>query len=492
MTEPRSVSYDPAMIRIKQWPFLLWIAGLSVVASLTFSVVKAARAPMTYDEAYTYLRFARQPSKAILRDYHLPNNHIAHSLLLRAVTRRFGDGPFAIRLPALAGGLVWFVGLIFLARRLDAHVGAIWLALVAWTPTLIDYNALARGYSLGCGLSFLAIVALLLSRESERKKSKWNGVRSGVYLATAGVLSGTAIGCVPVFGIVSVAATIAFLLIGAWPIRLASIRRTAARGALIAFGAVPTSLGYYWWVQVRPSKWPWGYDSFGELIQQFWKNMLNLPTDLGQTNSMWLAAGVGILGIAGLALARRHRDWTAGLLLLTWLLSIVGLVIARTTIRSLWPFPRTLLFLVPLTMLALLYAPFSWLGRWPRVRLLVSVVSVGVMMVWTIVSFDSRVHPVWRSNAGVPWALAEIDRTRRIEEPIVIRIPWGIDICVEYELLRRPRPNIHITTEGDFDYRIMFDPGNIPNDRRHLTTTDSSSGLIVLRPAPRPSKPSAR
>lgn len=489
MTGLRGASYDPIMVRNRRWPHLAWIAGLSVIASVTLSVVKAARAPITYDEAYTYLRFARQPSRAILRDYHLPNNHIAHSLLVRAATRRFGNGPLAIRLPALVGGLACFAGMIFLARRLDAHVGAVWLALVAWTPALIDYNGLARGYSLGCGLTFLAIVALLTADESGRKQPKGNRVRSGACLVLAGILSGTAIGCVPVFGIVTVAASMAFLFIELWPIGRASIRRTVVNGALIAVGAVPTCLGYYWWVQVRPSNWPWGYGNAGELIHDFWTNTFNLSSSLSQTSSLWLAVGVGLLGSVGAAVARSRRDKPGGLLLLTWLLSIAVLVIARTTAGSLWPFARTLLFFVPLTMLALVYAPLSWLSRLPRARSLASVASVGAMMIWTVVNFDSRIHPVWRSSAGVPWAMAEIDRTRRADEPTTIRIPWGIDMCMEYELLRRPRPNVRITTEGDADYCILFGPGGIPSDRLHLATTDASSGLTVLGPLPRSREP---
>ena len=65
---------------------LIVLAAMTLSAGLT--TYKAAVAPITYDEAYTYLRFARKHTGEILSDYEYPNNHILHTLAVRASTRR--------------------------------------------------------------------------------------------------------------------------------------------------------------------------------------------------------------------------------------------------------------------------------------------------------------------------------------------------------------------------------------------------------------------
>ncbi|HUN81382.1 MAG TPA: hypothetical protein VMV81_07710, partial [Phycisphaerae bacterium] len=127
-----------------------------LAGSFAFSAYKAATAPITYDEAYTYLRFAGQSSSRILKDYHVPNNHIFHTLLVHYSTRVFGDSLFAIRLPALCGAAIFLTSIWRIGRFLPRPVGDLWAVCSALTPALIDFNSLARGYSLGYGFSFAA------------------------------------------------------------------------------------------------------------------------------------------------------------------------------------------------------------------------------------------------------------------------------------------------------------------------------------------------
>ena len=96
----------------------LLACALVFVGSLAFSIVQAASAPITYDEAYTYIHFAGKPASRILQDYHVPNNHILHSLAVRGTTLWFGNSEFAIRLPALVGGGLFLVAVGLIGRRL--------------------------------------------------------------------------------------------------------------------------------------------------------------------------------------------------------------------------------------------------------------------------------------------------------------------------------------------------------------------------------------
>lgn len=139
------------------WPlaFLLGVMAAGAYARLLHLFW-----PMQYDEAYTYLAFARRSFFSALTDYHLPNNHIFHTLLVYASTQEFGSAPWAIRLPAFLAGWLTIPAAFLLARR-HANLTAAFLAsgLAAIWPFLVYYSANARGYSL---IGLLVLLLLLL------------------------------------------------------------------------------------------------------------------------------------------------------------------------------------------------------------------------------------------------------------------------------------------------------------------------------------------
>ena len=103
---------------------------------------------MHHDEAYTYLAFAHSLFGATT-DYHLPNNHVFHSILVYFSTHIFGIQPWAVRLPAFTAGVLLVPAMYWLAKRLYDRWTALGAALlVAWIPDLIYYSTSARGYTL--------------------------------------------------------------------------------------------------------------------------------------------------------------------------------------------------------------------------------------------------------------------------------------------------------------------------------------------------------
>lgn len=130
------------------WPIL--ILGFSLRAM-------RLQESMAYDEAYTFLSFARRPWYEAIADYNCPNNHLLNTFLMLLSHRCFGDSEWALRLPVfLAGGLlpaamyVWVRGW---SNRQSAVVAA---ALTAVAPALITYSVDARGYTLVLLLGILA------------------------------------------------------------------------------------------------------------------------------------------------------------------------------------------------------------------------------------------------------------------------------------------------------------------------------------------------
>jgi hypothetical protein len=113
--------------------------------------------PMAYDEAYTWINFARRPWYEAIGDYNSTNNHLLNTLLVHVCGRVFGPEEWALRLPVFLLGtalplVVWRWGREW--RGPDAAVLAATLTAVA--PALISYSVDARGYM------YVAVAAVVL------------------------------------------------------------------------------------------------------------------------------------------------------------------------------------------------------------------------------------------------------------------------------------------------------------------------------------------
>ena len=124
--------------------------------------------PFIHDEAYTFVAFGRSLFSAI-SDYHLPNNHVFHSILVNLSTRIFGIQPWAVRLPAFVAGVLLVPAAYGLASRLyDRWVAVAAALLVAWFPPLIAYSNNARGYSL---VALFTLLTLALGDYVRKEKN---------------------------------------------------------------------------------------------------------------------------------------------------------------------------------------------------------------------------------------------------------------------------------------------------------------------------------
>jgi hypothetical protein len=143
---------------------LPWLAAAVVcVAGLTgVHVYRAATQSITHDEAVTYQRYVSGPLYQLVTSSDA-NNHILNSLLGRATVGLFGPAEFTLRLPSLAGGLLFLAMLARVAWRTWGPSPAVVLAvlLLGLNPFVMDYLSVARGYSLGLGLWVAALDQLL-------------------------------------------------------------------------------------------------------------------------------------------------------------------------------------------------------------------------------------------------------------------------------------------------------------------------------------------
>ncbi len=118
------------------------------------------RLGIIYDEAFTYTYYATQPLHFILSNYSYPNNHILHTVLVKLSTGILGVHLWSLRLPALLAGIaVMPLFYVFVRAMFNRYIGLMAMALVAASGALIEYSALARGYS----LTWLFMVCAMLA-----------------------------------------------------------------------------------------------------------------------------------------------------------------------------------------------------------------------------------------------------------------------------------------------------------------------------------------
>ncbi len=144
---------------------LLLVTAGAVLARLLFT-----SDPMVHDETYTYIAFAARPWWDLLSDYHLPNNHIFHTILVKLCTETFGMQPWAVRLPALVTGVLCVPAAYWLGKRFYSRpTGLLAAGLLAALPTWIDYNTNARGYSPQALFSLLVFGLAIYLREHKNR-----------------------------------------------------------------------------------------------------------------------------------------------------------------------------------------------------------------------------------------------------------------------------------------------------------------------------------
>jgi hypothetical protein len=145
---------------------LLAIVGILAAAVLVRYLFLSL--PMRHDEAYTVVVFSWRPWLGVISDYHLPNNHIFHSILVKVASTMLGTASWAVRFPAALAGILCVPVGYLVARQMYDRVSAILSAgLIAALPMLIDYSANARGYTLYMLFSLLLMgLAIYLTKHN--------------------------------------------------------------------------------------------------------------------------------------------------------------------------------------------------------------------------------------------------------------------------------------------------------------------------------------
>lgn len=139
----------------------LWVGILAVGAVFAFNIYRAATQSITHDEAVTYDWYLRRAFlKNLGPEGYDANNHLLHTCLAWVSVRVFAASHFTLRLPALAGGLLYLIAAFALCGRMAGRtaLGLAMFAALALNPLLMDFFVAARGYSLLLGFFTLALL----------------------------------------------------------------------------------------------------------------------------------------------------------------------------------------------------------------------------------------------------------------------------------------------------------------------------------------------
>lgn len=124
--------------------FVLAVIGLGAV----LRILRMSEA-VTYDEALAYVHYAGRSLGFLFSDHLYSGNHVLYAACARLGTALFGANAWGLRLPALVAGiLVLPLCYAFVRSVFNRHIAVLLLCLVAVSGPLVEYSAMARGYSM--------------------------------------------------------------------------------------------------------------------------------------------------------------------------------------------------------------------------------------------------------------------------------------------------------------------------------------------------------
>lgn len=403
-----------------------------VLASIATGLVLRLRfvfRPVVYDEAFNYLLFIHGRVSRLFY-YPLPNNHILNSLLVRLSTSLLGDSPFALRLPALAAGLLLIPLLYRVCRKLVPESGSGLLAApgAALFPCLVLYSTACRGYALVC-LLFVAMLDAALDAEGRLRRER---------VAVVGLLAALGMLTMP-------SMLYAIAGVGLWLTALARSQASDRARSLddIALPFAGSVLLLTALLYLPPAIVNGGLSN---VMSNRFFNPLSVsdfiyavPGHLAST-ARWMLTGIGIAGGIGLAalaiigtIESRQQRRMASALLLPAILS--GSLIVLLLKRSI-PFERTWIFLIPALLIAadagftVLLRRIGHSTRWSALPAVLAVPGA----IWLA---DSRVLQTLPDMGNVPEAPAIAESiAHRVAADDIVCASLPVDASVHYYLSR--------------------------------------------------------
>lgn len=425
-------------------------AVILVFAAGIFLRIRHLGRAVRFDEAWTYMEFASRPLVVAVSNYHVPNNHLLHTVLVHFSTRLFGHTLFGLRFPAFVIGCLVILVSWFVTRALYGQLAGILAAgCVAALPTFIEFSVNSRGYALQW---LFILIAIWLAATLVKNPSSRIGWLGFVLAGVAGVFT------IPTT-LIALAGIFAWMLVATLAVgesgRIRDLSASAARAGL-AIGLLSTLL----YVPALLARGPQFLMAKKDVA---WQQRDFTGGLVGMVQCVWIewTAGVpaGVLWVLlggfaiGLAFSRRIGGRLASLSIALWLSS--GLFIL---VRHVFAYPRVwsyLLLSVVMTACGGLSLVLAWLaGQSPLRRVaLAGVVSVGLAVLVSAGVIKQRV------------LFTSIETGRILDADQIVDFLMGelrpgdfleTNSLIEYELLRRnPKLFYSLTKNPEEAHRVL-------------------------------------
>lgn len=323
--------------------------------------------PMAYDEAYTFLNYARKSWLEGVADYDSTNNHLLNTWIMHWLWLVGGPREAVLRLGVFVAGALLIPATYAWARTWTERPAAmLTTALVAVAPALVTYSFDARGYSyvaLAAVCLDLACRRLLAGTETPRHWTAFGMIAVVLGLWAMPIMLYAVLGsCVPYVGRRWAEGDNRRSLLAAWLKNAAIVLWLVFALYMPAF--VFRGLRFLHDPILRPTE----NQNYVVAALESWRGAWRWWTAGVVPAEVW---GVGVvLGVAAWAMSRRHAaDGIAPFLA----------VAAINCLRQSAPPPRIYLFLLPWAALSAAYGYSALIRRLRGPSGIVSLLAGGVL-----------------------------------------------------------------------------------------------------------------
>lgn len=402
------------------------------------NVYRAATQSITIDEAFTYHQHIT-PARFWSFPHYTANNHVVNTVLAKFTTSLFGLSELSLRLPSLAGGLLYFAGLWRLGRILfgPSPWFLLFIAVNSLNPFILDFLSVARGYGMGLGFLVWALAFLM----------EGHAARTGLAL-------GLAVASQLTYAVPAAAMGAVFLARHSFR----SAWRLAGTAALTAASILAWPMR-----EARPEHFYVGEASPWQPLRMLGETaLLYKPTALYSSYAAldWIAvlAVAGCAAALGVALVTRDRKLAAVCGVLFGSAALLGA--ARLLVARPFPSGRAALYFYPLVSLVLLLL----LARVRRPALQAAAAAVAVAcVVQYALEFNVSYYWVYKADAGVKrlFRAMEASEARQPARALEAKVgaSWELSDSLNfYRLMRDARWMRPVTREGAdcyFDYYVL-------------------------------------
>ncbi len=148
--------------------YLLLLLALSLVIFVT---IKATISSFTHDESYSYLRYVGQSIIQIFSyDTPFTNNHILNTVFMKYSEMLFGSSEIALRTPNIVSLIIYLYFTYLLLKDRSFTIILPVFILMSFSPYLLDFFGLARGYGISIGFMIFSLYYLLRFFETDKQK----------------------------------------------------------------------------------------------------------------------------------------------------------------------------------------------------------------------------------------------------------------------------------------------------------------------------------